>query len=120
MIEKETPAKDEMPTISGVFSNRLDKNMLLQSDPTAVYGLPDFKGPIKRQDLERKSPYNTYLHKGLPPGPICNPGTGAIDAALNPADTEYLYFVASGDGRHVFSKTYAGHMKNIRKYRKNN
>jgi UPF0755 protein len=119
LIEKETPARDEMRTISGVFKNRLDKNMRLQSDPTAIYGLADFQGPITKKDLLRISEYNTYIHKGLPPGPICNPGAEAIDAALDPEDTDYLYFVADGAGRHAFAKSYIDHVKNVRKYRKN-
>ncbi len=118
LVEEEAIKTEEMPTIAGVFKNRIDKNMRLQSDPTAVYGLEDFKGPIKKTDLLRVSPYNTYLHKGLPPGPICNPGAAAIDAALNPEKTEYLYFVADGEGGHMFSESYIEHRANIKKYKK--
>lgn len=118
MIEKETAIKDEAATIAGVFMKRLEKDMPLQSDPTAVYGVKDFKGPVKKSDLSRPGPYNTYLHKGLPPGPVCNPGKDAIIAALNPEDTDFLYFVATGDGGHVFAKTYLEHRKNIKEYRK--
>jgi UPF0755 protein len=119
LLTKETPAQDEMPVIASVFLNRLKLKMPLQSDPTAVYGLKDFAGPITKKDLLRPGPYNTYLHLGLPPGPICNPGAVAIDAALNPASSDYLYFVATGDGRHVFAKTYIEHLKNVVRERKN-
>jgi UPF0755 protein len=118
IVEKETPARDEMPVIAGVFLNRLKLRMPLQSDPTVVYGDTDFTGPITKRDLLRPGPYNTYLHQGLPPGPICNPGADAIEAVLHPADTDYLYFVADGNGRHVFSKSYVEHLKNVFKYRK--
>ncbi|HUT53694.1 MAG TPA: endolytic transglycosylase MltG [bacterium] len=118
LVEKETAARDEMPLIAGVFMDRLKHKMPLQSDPTVVYGDPDFTGPITKKDLLRPGPYNTYLHQGLPPGPICNPGADAIEAALHPSDTGYLYFVADGSGRHVFSKTYLEHLKNVIKYRK--
>ena len=118
IVEKETPARDEMPVIAGVFMNRLKLKMPLQSDPTTVYGDTDFTGPITKRDLLRPGPYNTYLHQGLPPGPICNPGVDAIEAALHPAATVYLYFVADGNGRHVFSKSYVEHLKNVIKQRK--
>ena len=119
MIEKEAIYADEKPIIASVFYSRLDKNMRLQSDPTAVYDLDDFTPPVTKKHLKRDSPYNTYRIKGLPPGPICNPGKDAIVAALTPSDDEYLYFVATGDGRHAFSKNYVEHRKNIKKYLKN-
>lgn len=118
LIEKETGKPEERDLISGVFHNRLKRNMLLQSDPTAVYGLRDFKGPITPADLRRESRYNTYLFPGLPPGPIGNPGSAAIEAALNPAETDYLYFVADGKGGHRFARTLREHNRNINEYRR--
>ncbi|MCL5405941.1 MAG: endolytic transglycosylase MltG [Deltaproteobacteria bacterium] len=105
MIEKEAKVNHERPIIAGVFYNRLKINMPLQSDPTAVYDMPGFKGPITPADLKRNSPYNTYLIKGLPPGPICNPGEESILAALYPAKVPYLYFVSNDNGTHHFSVT---------------
>jgi len=118
LIEKETGKPEERALVSGVFHNRLKRNMLLQSDPTAVYGLRDFKGPIRPADLRRESRYNTYLFPGLPPGPIGNPGAAAIEAALNPAETDYLYFVADGEGGHRFARTLREHNRNINEYRR--
>ncbi len=109
MIEKEALLKREMPIISSVFHNRLKKGMRLQSDPTVIYDLPYFTGKLKKEDLRRPTPHNTYRFKGLPPDPICNPGRAAILAALYPAKTDYLYFVARNDGTHVFSKTLDQH-----------
>ncbi len=109
MIEKEALLKREMPIISSVFHNRLKKGMRLQSDPTVIYDLPYFTGRLKKEDLLRPTPHNTYRIKGLPPDPICNPGRNAIFAALYPAKTNYLYFVARNDGTHVFSKTLDQH-----------
>ena len=116
IIEKETGAPSERPIISSVFHNRLKKNMRLASDPTVIYGIEDFDGNLTRKDLERPTPYNTYMKKGLPPGPIANPGAKAIEAALYPADTDYLFFVSKQDGTHHFSKTYQEHEKAVRKY----
>jgi UPF0755 protein len=113
IIEKEAMNQAEKPLISSVFHNRLKRGMRLQSDPTAIYGLEGFTGRIRHEDLLRDSPYNTYLHKGLPPGPICNPGMESIRAALWPADTGYLYFFARGDGTHVFSTTIEDHNRAI-------
>ncbi|MFO8057604.1 MAG: endolytic transglycosylase MltG [bacterium] len=118
LIQKETSINKEMKTISGVFHNRLDKNMMLQCDPTAVYGDGNFEPPIKKSDLARLSPYNTYLHFGLPPGPICNPGEKAIEAALNPEKHDYLYFVATGEGGHNFAEKLRQHRKNVWEYKK--
>ncbi len=119
IIQKETYNKKEMPVIASVFINRLKRGMRLQSDPTIIYGLWDeLKGPLKRSDLKIENEYNTYLNYGLPPTPISNPGIAAIKAVLNPAKTDYLYFVSSGKGYHIFAKTYKQHLRNIRKYLK--
>ena len=109
IIEKETATPQERPLIASVFHNRLKLRMPLQSDPTAVYGLEGFRRTITPGDLRRKSPYNTYLNKGLPPGPICNPGKDAILAALWPAKTSHLYFVSKGNGYHYFSSSFKEH-----------
>ena len=93
--------------------------MKLQADPTAVYGTKAWITKVTREDLKRKSPYNTYLHKGLPPGPIANPGRGAILATLYPENVDYLFFVAQGDGSHFFSKDFGTHEKAIGRYRSN-
>ncbi|WP_298438511.1 endolytic transglycosylase MltG [Geobacter sp.] len=116
LIEKEAVSPAERPLISSVFHNRLRKGMRLQSDPTAVYGIRAFGGNVTKQDIERATPYNTYLISGLPPGPIGNPSEGAIEAALHPAQTAYLYFVAKGDGTHHFSATLDEHNAAVRTY----
>lgn len=122
IVEKETGVAEERPLVAAVFLNRLEKGMRLQSDPTVVYGLTDGSGPLgrplTRADLEKSTPYNTYLIDGLPPTPIANPGTAAIDAVLNPAQTDALYFVADGSGGHAFSKTLDEHNRNVRKWRR--
>ncbi|MEA2060278.1 MAG: endolytic transglycosylase MltG [Thermodesulfobacteriota bacterium] len=119
IIEKETGTASERPIISSVFHNRLKKGMRLESDPTVIYGIPDFNGNITRKDLETKTPYNTYKINGLPPGPIAGPGKMALRAALFPADTEYLFFVSKKDTTHKFSKTFKAHNKAVRKYQLN-
>ncbi len=117
LIQKEAGNNDEMPVISSVFHNRLHKNMRLASDPTTIYALGEnFDGNLKRCDLRHPSPYNTYRHRGLPPGPICSPGNEAIKAALAPARTDYLYFVSRGNGQHQFSRTLKEHNRAVRKY----
>lgn len=116
MIEKEAAVPDERPLIASVFRNRLKTGMPLQSDPTAVYGVRAFGGKVSKQDISRKTPYNTYLIKGLPPGPIGNPGSESIEAALAPAATGYLYFVARKDGTHCFSATLEEHNRAVRRY----
>ncbi len=116
IIEKETSVDSERGTVSGVYQNRLNKGMLLQSDPTVIYGIPNFDGDIRKKDLEKDTPYNTYTRPGLPKGPICNPGLPSIEAAISPAPTEFLYFVAKGDGSHYFSKTLEEHNKAVRYY----
>ena len=116
VIEKETARPDERTLISGVFHNRLQKKIPLQSDPTVIYALNAFDGNLRKKDLSIESPYNTYRVVGLPPGPIANPGNAAIHAALYPAPTEYLYFVSRNDGSHEFSETLAEHNRAVKKY----
>jgi UPF0755 protein len=121
MIEKETGVAAERPTVASVFQNRLRMGMALECDPTVIYAalLEDrYRGVIHRSDLDNKHPYNTYQHAGLPPGPIANPGANSLAAALDPADTDFLYFVAKpgGDG-HVFSSNLAAHEKAVQSYR---
>ncbi len=118
LIQKETRLNEEMPIIASVFYNRLEKKMRLQSDPTTIYGVDNFKGPVKKTDLLRLHDYNTYIHQGLPPGPICSPGEKSVLAALTPEATKYLYFVANGEGGHKFANTYAEHRKNVKEYKK--
>jgi len=117
IVEKEAKVSSERKLISAVYHNRLKQGMKLQADPTAVYGLKAWITKVTSQDLKRKTPYNTYLHKGLPPGPIANPGQGAILASLYPDSVDYLFFVAQGDGSHYFSKDYSEHGKAIGRYR---
>lgn len=109
IIEAEAYFEDEMPVISSVYHNRLRKGMRLQADPTVVYAMGGVDRPLLYRDLEYESPYNTYRHKGLPPGPINSPRLAAIEAAISPDQTDYLYFVADGTGRHVFSTTLRQH-----------
>ncbi len=111
IIQGEAMYDDEMKTISSVYHNRLKKNMLLQADPTIQYILPKVKKRILVKDTKINNPYNTYLYKGLPPGPINNPGLSAIIAAAYPIETDYLYFVANNKGRHIFNKTFKDHIK---------
>lgn len=116
IIEKETGAPDERALIAAVFHNRLRAGMRLQSDPTVIYGLGSaYDGNIRTRDLRTDTVYNTYTRKGLPPTPIALPGRGAIEAALRPADSDALYFVATGlgDGRHVFNRDYAAHQRAV-------
>jgi len=117
IIQKEAGNLEEMPLIAAVFHNRLQRKMRLASDPTTIYGLGEkFDGNLRRRDLKDSSPYNTYRFKGLPPGPICNPGSDAIQAALNPAVSDYLFFVSRNNGSHQFSKTYTEHKRAVKKY----
>lgn len=116
IIEKETGAGFERPIIASVFHNRLKKKMRLESDPTVIYGLEDYDGNITRKHLNTLTPYNTYKIKGLPPGPIANPGRKSIEAVLFPADTKYLFFVSKKDGTHHFSQTVTEHNRAVRKY----
>ena len=116
IIEKETGIVAEMPLISSVFHNRLKRNIPLQTDPTVIYGIKNFDGNITRKHLTTKTPYNTYMMRGLPTGPIASPGLAAIKAAVNPTESKLLYFVARGDGGHQFSKTLKEHNAAVRKY----
>ena len=116
IIEKETGAAFERPLIASVFHNRLAKNMRLSSDPTVIYGIKDFDGNLTRKHLSTPTPYNTYQRKGLPPGPIANPGAASLEAALYPAETDYLYFVSKQDGTHQFSTNLREHNRAVRKY----
>ena len=105
-----------MPVISSVFHNRLKQGMKLQADPTVIYGLENFNGDLKDEDMKNPHAYNTYVNLGLPPGPICAPGEGAIRAALYPSEMPYLFFVADGTGKHAFSTTYAEHQEAVKRY----
>ena len=119
LVEAETPKPEERPLVAGVYTNRLHKSMLLQCDPTVVYALKQvdkYVPPLTLKDLHYQSPYNTYVYRGLPPGPIGNPGESSIRAALAPAPTGYLYFVANAQGGHFFASTLAEHYKNVAKY----
>ena len=118
IIEKEASLPEEKPFISAVFHNRLKKKIPLQSDPTVIYGIKNFNGNLTRADLQRPSPYNTYLINGLPPTPICNPGKDSLIAALHPSPVSYLYFVSKNDGSHHFSLTIEEHNQAVWKYQK--
>lgn len=118
IIEKETGRGDERPIIASVFLNRMKRRMRLESDPTVIYGIKDFNGNLKRADLSKPTPYNTYVIRGLPPGPIASPGKEAIKAVLYPAKTDYLYFVSKNDGSHHFSKTLSEHNRAVETYQK--
>lgn len=119
IVEKETGAAFERPEIAGVFINRLRLGMRLQTDPTVIYGLGErFDGNLRRTDLQRDTPYNTYTRAGLPPTPIAMPSEAAIRAALNPAKTQALYFVARGNGTHVFSSTLDAHNRAVNRYQR--
>ncbi len=119
LVERETPRPVERPLVAGVFENRIGKGMRLQCDPTVIYGLErlgKYTGTLTGKDLSFESPYNTYEHGGLPPGPIGNPGEASLHAAIQPTQTDYLYFVANTQGGHFFSATLAQHNKNVVKY----
>jgi len=119
IVEKETGNPQERPLIASVFSNRLKKGMRLQSDPTTIYGIDNFNGNLTKADLQRMTPYNTYTIPALPPGPIASPGGDAIEAVLNPAQTDYLFFVSNNNGSHLFSKTYAEHTRFVKNFQIN-
>ncbi|MGI6453289.1 MAG: endolytic transglycosylase MltG [Syntrophomonadaceae bacterium] len=118
MIEEEAMVAEERSIISGVIQNRLKNQMLLQIDATVLYALSEHKTTVTYADLEVDSPYNTYKYPGLPPGPICCPGKASINAALNPQEHKYYYYVAKGDGSHHFSRTFEEHQGAIRRYAK--
>lgn len=122
IVEKESGVAEERPIIARVFLNRLEKGMRLQTDPTVIYGMGDaYDGNIRKRDLRKDTPYNTYTRFGLPPTPIAMPGREAIEAVFHPAESDYLYFVATGegDGRHFFSRTYKEHRKAVIQYQLN-
>jgi UPF0755 protein len=119
LVEKETGKAEERPIVAAVYRNRLKIGMAMQADPTIVYALEKahrYNGNIRREDLDLESPYNTYKHPGLPPGPIASPGKVSLEAVLFPADAKYLYFVSRNDGSHVFAETLAQHNANVRKF----
>ncbi|MCH7623108.1 MAG: endolytic transglycosylase MltG [Nitrospinae bacterium] len=116
LIEKETGVDEERKLISSVFHNRLKKNMRLQTDPTVIYAMINFDGNIRKKDLNIDSPYNTYKYRGLPPGPIASPGLKSIIAALEPSNSDYLYFVSRKDGSHQFSSNLMDHNHAVQKY----
>ena len=118
IVEKETGLAEERPLIASVFLNRLERRMRLESDPTVIYGLKDFDGNLTKKDLQSPSPYNTYRNRGLPPGPIANPGRESLKAVINPAQTDYLYFVSRNDGSHYFSTTLREHNRAVIRYQK--
>ncbi len=121
LIEKETALSNERSLVSAVFHNRLRRNLKLACDPTVIYAVKlvkEYDGVINRSDLELDSPYNTYLYPGLPPGPIANPGLESIDAALYPAEVDYLYFVSTNDGGHIFSTSYRDHTQAVAEYQR--
>ncbi len=118
LVEREAKVPAEQPLIAGVLFNRLRRGWRLEVDASVLYALGRHKATVSYEDLKVDSPYNTYLYPGLPPGPIANPGLSAIEAALTPAVTDYLFYVARPDGSHEFSKTFADHLAAVRRYRK--
>jgi UPF0755 protein len=123
LVERETAVDAERPLVASVFVNRIAKNMPLMTDPALIYGLElqgQWRGAIYQSDLTRDTPYNTYLHTGLPPGPVANPGLRSLRAAMEPAKTSYLYFVAAGanaQGKTLFASTLDEHNRNVAGYR---
>jgi UPF0755 protein len=121
IIEKETGQAEERGVVASVFTNRLRQGMRLQTDPTVIYGVTEGQGVLgrglRRSELDRVTPWNTYQIDGLPPTPIANPGRASIEAALNPDDTKYIFFVADGTGGHAFAETLAEHNRNVARWR---
>jgi len=119
IVEKETGVPEERPIIASVFLNRLSRGMRLETDPSVIYGIPNFDGNLKRSHLnDRSNPYNTYKIPGLPPGAIANPGTAALRAVVSPEPSEFLYFVSRNDGTHHFSVAYREHVNAVNRYQK--
>jgi UPF0755 protein len=122
IIEKETGVADERFTVASVFANRLQKGMPLQTDPTVIYGVTLGKGPLgrglRKSELRKDTPWNTYVNRGLPPTPIANPGLASLQAALTPAKTDFIFFVADGTGGHAFAVTLKEHNRNVAAWRK--
>jgi peptidoglycan lytic transglycosylase G len=121
LVETEAAQADERPVIASVYLNRLGRHILLQCDPTVIYALSQadrYRGTLTLTDLQYKSPYNTYVSPGLPPGPIANPGYASIHAAIQPATTNYIFFVRTVESRHTFSETLAAHNRAVAAYRK--
>jgi UPF0755 protein len=121
MIEKEVQKGEERPLVASVFYNRLERRMKLDCDATIIYAMKlhgTYEGNIRRSDLAMESPYNTYRNQGLPPGPIANPGAASLNAAVHPAETEYLFYVSRNDGTHIFSKTYQEHQRAVDEYQR--
>jgi len=116
IVERETALPAERALVASVFLNRLRVGMPLQADPTVIYGIDGYDGDIRRRDLRAANPYNTYVVRGLPPGPIASPGRAALAAVLHPAQTDFLYFVARGDGTHQFSRTLADHTRAVQRF----
>jgi UPF0755 protein len=116
IIEKETGDPSERPLISSVFHNRLKRGMRLETDPTVIYGIPNFDGNLTRKHLETPTPFNTYVIRGLPPGPIASPGKESLRAALYPAQTDFIFFVSRNNGTHHFSTNLADHVRAVQKY----
>jgi UPF0755 protein len=120
LVEKETAAAHERPLVAAVFLNRLERQMRLETDPAVIYGIADFDGNLRRIHLDDVTNlYNTYQHAGLPPGPIANPGAAALRAVVDPAEADYLYFVARKDGTHQFSRSYGEHLRAVNRFQRN-
>ena len=120
LVEKETAAPDERPLIAAVFLNRIARGMRLETDPAVIYGIANFDGNLRRMHLaDATNPYNTYQHAGLPPGPIASPGAAALRAVVEPAEADYLYFVARRDGTHQFSRSYEEHVRAVNRFQRN-
>ncbi len=121
IVEKETGAPEERPIVASVFYNRIARNMVLATDPAVIYAAllnNRYRGTIFQSDLQFDSPYNTYKHSGLPPGPICNPGKASLEAAMHPANTNFLFFVSNNEGHHRFARTETEHAANVAAYRR--